>query len=319
MLALLFWLAPNAVFAADGVGRHVIIDTDIDSDVDDVQALAMAHRLADAGRFVLSGIVVTSDDPFAATCVSAINQHFGRPDLPVGFLKGQPALKNHSRYTRQVSEEFPHRLRSHEDASDSTDLYRRLLAGSPDESVVIVTIGHLTSLQALLRSSADRHSPLNGRELVRQKAQRWLCMGGQFPRGKEANFYRPDPASTVTCLREWPGAATFCGWEVGNLIQTGGEYLKSSLPAQSPVYRAYQLYNNFKGRASWDQVAVFMLLPEAEQYFDRIANGYCHVSPDGSNEWRTDARQPHEYVALKPGASAQAIARRMDDLSRTRD
>jgi purine nucleosidase len=313
ILVLLILLPVSCGRAA---GPRVILDTDIDSDVDDVQALAMAHTLASRGLITFLGVIVTSDDPFAPTCVSALNHYFGRPNLPIGFLKNQGELRNHSRYTRQISEEFPRQLSGHEQAPDATEVYRRLLGESADRSVVIVTIGHLTNLQNLLRSPPDRHSPLDGAALAAQKVRRWICMGGMFPRGKEANFYRPDPLSTVYCIGEWPGPVTFCGWEVGNLIRTGGARLKASLPVESPVRRAYELFNDFRGRASWDQVAVLMLTTDGTRFFDTVGGGHCHVDDDGSNEWRTDRVRAHEYVVLRPGVPADDVARVMDELSR---
>ncbi|MBD0255659.1 MAG: nucleoside hydrolase [Cytophagales bacterium] len=303
-----------------GYGQpNVILDTDIDSDVDDVEALAMLHTLADRKQIRLLGVIVTSEDPYAPTCVSAINGYFGRPKLPIGFLKNQPALVHQPRYkyTQQISEEFPRRLTSHEKAADAAGLYRKLLSNSPDGSVVIVTIGHLSSLQALLQSGPDRHSPLSGPELVARKVDRWLCMGGLFPEGKEANFYSPDPRSTVYCLRHWTRPVTFAGWEVGNKIVTGGAYLKNKLSRRSPVYRAYELYNNFAGRASWDQVAVLLLLEDARKYFDWEEEGYCHVNDDGTNQWRTDRDSPNQaYLRLKADADPAEIAWLMDDMVR---
>ncbi len=69
-----------------GFGQvRIILDTDIDSDVDDVEALAMVHALADQKKIKLLGIIVTSDDPYAPLCLSALNKHFGRPWLPRVF------------------------------------------------------------------------------------------------------------------------------------------------------------------------------------------------------------------------------------------
>lgn len=47
-------------------------------------------------------------------------------------------------------------------------------------------------------------------------------MGGTYPKGLEANFHRPDPASTVFCIDNWENEVVFCGWELGNKIITGG-------------------------------------------------------------------------------------------------
>jgi len=297
---------------------RVILDTDIDSDVDDVQALAMLHAYQRAGLVRLLGVVVTSNDTCAVACTDAINTFYGRPDLPIGYLKNQTNLGNFSKYTRQVADAFPHSLTSIRQTTESTQLYRKLLASSPDNSVVIVTVGHLTSLQNLLQSSPDAISPLTGQALVNQKVKRWLCMGGQYPVGKEANFFRPDPASTGYVIDRWTKEAIFCGWEVGNQIITGGAYLRDKLPEQHPVYQAYRYYNNFAGRPAWDQVAVLLLDEKrAGQYFELVRDGRVVVAPDGSNVWQTGDASPnknHAYVKIKVGVNPDDIARYMDDL-----
>jgi len=296
---------------------RVILDTDIDSDVDDVQALAILHTYHQAGLIKLLGVVVTSDDSYAFACVDALNTYYGQPELPIGFLKKQDSLRNFSKYTRQVAEEFPHTITRVHQTTESATLYRKLLSESPDQSVVLVTIGHLTSLQNLLQSTPDSISALTGRALVKQKVKHWLCMGGQYPAGKEANFYRPDPASTVYCLDVWEQKVVFCGWEVGKEILTGGTYLRSQLPQANPVYRAYQLYNGFAGRPAWDQVAVLLLDEKAEPYFELERNGHVAVAPDGSNVWKAGEKKPgkkHAYVKIRPGTSPDTIARYIDSL-----
>ncbi|GEO05715.1 hypothetical protein AAE02nite_33790 [Adhaeribacter aerolatus] len=316
MKKLLYILFLILLISHVGLAQYrVILDADIDSDVDDAEALAMVHTLADQKKINFLGIIVTSDDPYAAECTSAINQYYGRPRLPIGVLKNQPNLKNHSRYTRQVAAEYPHQLKSYEKAEDATALYRKLLSKSPDASVVIITIGHLTNLQNLLKSGGDKYSLLSGKELINKKVAKWLCMGGQFPAGKEANFYRPDPGSTVYCLQNWKQPVIFAGWEVGEKIKTGGEYLKSKLTPASPVYRAYELYNNFKGRSSWDQVAVFLLTAEADKYFETVREGYCQVNADGSNQWLPGNASNQAYVQFKPDVNYEEIGRLMDDMA----
>ncbi len=297
---------------------NVILDTDIDSDVDDVQALAMLHSFQKSGIIDLLGVVVTSSDSYSYQCVDAINTFYQRPDIPIGFLKQQETLDNLSKYTKQVSAAFPHDLTSITQTTESARVYRKLLMESEDNSVVIVTIGHLTSLQNLLQSEGDDISQLTGKELVEKKVKKWLCMGGTYPEGKEANFYRPDPASTVYCLENWNKEVVFCGWEVGNQILTGGAYLKSRLNKHNPVYLGYELYNNFAGRPAWDQVAI-MLLDEAKisLYFDINHNGYVSVHEDGSNQWNSDKHLPnkhHAIVSIKENVDPNAIARTMDNL-----
>ena len=294
--------------------QKVILDTDMDSDVDDVHALAVLHALEKKGEIEILGVIVTSDDVHAASCVDVLNTFYGRPDIPIGVLKGQPTLREFSKYTKALSEAFPHDLTSAEKAQDATVLYRKLLVENRDTSVTIVTIGHLTNFQNLLQSAPDEVSNMDGLTLAHKKVNRWICMGGQFPEGKEANFYRPDPQSTLYSIKHWQKEVIFCGWEAGNAIITGGPYLKNALDENHPVYRGFELFNGFAGRASWDQVAVLMLTEASSQFFTTVSDGYVHVYEDGSNVWKTDASKPHAYVKIKQGINPTTIARYLDDL-----
>jgi len=295
-LLLIVLLLTNTWFPSQA--QKIILDTDLDSDVDDVGAMALLHTLADNGRAEILGIVVTSDDEYSPLCADAINHYFGRPDIPIGVEKGIE-LRQHSLYTRAISSEFPHSLESYNDAEDATALYRRLLAQEPDSSVTIVTVGHLTNLMGLIESVPDQISPLTGLELVRLKTKSWVCMGGSYPGGKEANFYRPDPKSTQVCVEKWPGLVVFSGWEIGKDIITGGTYLKAYLSPQNPVWRAYQLYNDFQGRMSWDQTALLYALSDYA-YWDIERTGYCEVREDGSNTWINDNKNHNQgYFLVK--------------------
>lgn len=293
--------------------EKVIIDADIDSDVDDVGALAMLLNLHKTGNIELIGVIVTSDDPYAPVCAAAICKFYGLSEIPIGFLRNQNVLKNHSKYTKFITDEFPAELKSLQDAEEASTLYRKLLANSPDESVIIITIGHLTSLQQLLQSPPDQISNLNGKKLVQRKVSKWICMGGQYPSGKEANFYRPDPASTVYCVKNWKKDVVFCGWEAGNPIITGGIWLKENLSPVYPVYRAYQLYNNFAGRQSWDQLAILQLVNSTSHFFSFV-NGTCIVNSDGSNSWVNSKSGKHQYMVLNPQVEVSEISNFIDRL-----
>ena len=289
----------------------VILDTDMDSDVDDVGALAMLHTLADHQVVDLLGVIVTSDDLHAPSCTDAINHHFKRPDIPIGVEKGI-SLREFSKYTKEISAEFPHDLSSYEEAEDATDLYRRLLSEQPDSSVVIISIGYLTNVRKLMESSPDRHSELNGMELIRKKVKLWSCMGGMYPEGKEANFYRPDPESTKVAVDNWPGEVVFAGWESGNNIITGGEYLKRYIPPSSPVWRAYELYNDFAGRPSWDQASILYAVASESGYWELNNKGHVEVAEDGSNQWINGASGNHSYLVEK--IAPEEIAKVIDAL-----
>jgi hypothetical protein len=297
-----------------GSKPKVIFDTDLDSDVDDVGALAMLLNMHKAGIIELAGIIVTSDDPYSPLCADAICTYYREEGIPVAFYMGNSSLTNHSRYSKIIADEFPAGIASWAEAEGSTRLYRRLLGNCADNSVIIITVGHLSSLQKLIESSSDKFSSLNGKDLVLKKVQKWICMGGQYPEGKEANFFRPDPKSTVYCIQNWMKEVIFVGWEAGNEIMTGGNYLKSRLESKNPVYRSYELYNNFSGRSSWDQLAVLQLTDISERFFNYSNYGLCIVASDGSNKWIEDKTGNHRYIILKPGIERKEIATFIDNL-----
>lgn len=305
----------SCLAAADGkpiskpVG--VIFDTDLDSDVDDVGALAVLHALANAGRVKILAVIVTSDDMHAPLCADALNTYFRRPDIPIGVNK-DTKLRSFSRYTGKIAEEFPHDLESYSDAEEAACLYRRILSSQPDESVTIITVGHLTSLKNLMLSKPDTYSKLSGTALVEQKVRLWSCMGGKYPAGREPNFYRPDPGSTGICLRLWPGKAVFSGAGIGNPIKTGGKTLEENAPPGSPVRRAYELYNGFKGRSSWDQTAVLYAVEEYRKHWSVHTKGHNHAFEDGSNEWRAAPDKDHSYLIEKTPPAE--LARIIDNL-----
>ena len=311
-----FLLALLALPYLGAAQPRVIFDTDIDSDVDDVGALAMLLNMHKSREIELAAIIVTSDDPYAPLCVSAICNFYGLPNIPIGFLKGQAELKNHSRYTRQISEQFSPSIGSHLQAEDGTALYRRILAKSKNNSVTIITVGHLSSLMRLLQSAPDGHSPLTGQQLAEKRVKQWYCMGGQYPSGKESNFYRPDPLSTYFTLQNWHKPVVFCGWEIGNKILTGGKRVKEALSEQHPVYQAYLHYNNFASRPSWDQLAVYLLSNDSASYIERVSNGYCEVNEAGENHWveGKKKRLKHSYIRLKNESDAERLAEEIDAL-----
>lgn len=313
LLWVTFYRPLNASDALVHSRPQVILDADLDSDIDDMGALAMLLNMHKKGSIELIGVIVTSDDPYAPACADVMNTFYRLPEIPVGFLKGQAKLTNHSRYTKPIAQEFPGKIKEWQDAQDAISLYRKLLAQNKKESVVIVTIGHLTSLQGLIQSNADEHSSLNGKQLVKEKVKKWLCMGGQFPEGKEANFYRPDPQSTIYCVANWNKEVVFCGWEIGNKVITGGRGLKETLKPSHPLYRGYELYNNFAGRPSWDQIAVLLLTAESNKFFN-YKTGTCIVNPDGSNSWKDDKKGKHQHVVFNPSAEVNSIVRYTDSL-----
>jgi len=280
----------------------VILDADLDSDCDDLGALAVLHALADLGEAEILAVVTTTNDAWCPRCADAVNTYYGRPDIPIGVLDpNRGARGGRSRYTRAVAEACRHDLPSYEAAEDAVGLYRRTLAAQADQSVAIVTVGHLTSVARFMKSGPDKHSALSGIELVTRKVRLWSCMGGQYPKGKEPNFYRPDPASTFYAVNRWPAEVkvVFSGAEIGKPVKTGARLEETS--PKNPVRIGYERYFRAPGRSrsSWDQTAVLYAVRGLRDYWELETAGSCHVSADGSNEWRPSPDKAHAYLRPK--------------------
>ncbi len=316
-----------ALFSTFGAGSRamaepvsVILDADMESDVDDVGALALLHALADLGEARILAVMISAANPHSAACADRVNTYYGRGDLPIGNVKGEPvarpscpgqAVLRNSRYARQVAEAFPGTLRSGDDAPDAASLYRRILAEQPDRSVIIVTIGYKSNLRNLLLSEADRHSDRSGMDLVQQKVRRWVCMGGNFrKRQTEANLVWDAPASTYA-VEHWPTPIVFSGWEIGAAIHTGSTL--ADVPAASPVRRAYELYRGRVGgtRESWDQSAVLFAVRGVGEYWSLSPPGRVRAE-DGVTRFTPDPDGRDRYLIEK--ADPKTIAAELDRL-----
>ncbi len=281
----------------ENVQRHVILDTDLSSDVDDVGAVAVLHNLASKGKVEILGMMVSSGDPFSVPCLDAINTWYGRPDIPLGMIKGE-SVRHESKYTQKVAAEFPHNRKGGPDSIDAVRLYRQILAGQDDHSVTVITIGYLSNLHKLLLSAPDDISPLDGKTLVYTKVKELVCMGGGYPEGYEWNFYQDIPATRYV-VNNWPTQIIFTGFETGKDIWTGAAL--KAVAKDNPIRRSYELYNGLTDRPSWDQVAVYYGVERSGKHKLKLWHqlyGQNNVLITGHNNWTagSEDRSKHSYI-----------------------
>ena len=301
MLILFVLLASILFFRFPVVSESptlIILDTDISSDVDDVGAVAVLHALVNQGKARILGMMVSSGDPWSVPCLDALNTWFGRPDIPIGMIKGK-SVQHESKYTAALAAEFPQDIETGEHAPDAVALYRKLLSEQEDGSTVIVTVGYLTNLKNLLQSKPDELSSLGGVALIQRKVKKLVCMGGEYPEGREWNFYQ-DTASTEFVLNNWPTSIVFSGYEVGNNIMTGSAM--RVLPSSHPVRQSYLLYNGITDRPSWDQATVLYAV-EANTDASLVSwalssYGDNVFDSDGFNKWIANPNALNRYLSM---------------------
>ena len=317
-----FWMAGVLSAAlAQAEPAKLIFDTDMGNDVDDLMALCMIHNLQSRGAVELLAVTVTKDHPQAAAFVDAVNTFFGRPDIPVGVVKGgaTPEAGKFNLLADAKNEDgslrYPHDLMSGNDAPEATGLIRKLLAAQPDRSVTLVQVGFFTNFQRLLTSQPDAASPLGGRELIAAKVKLLSIMAGAFQtvdwntRHLEYNVIKDVPAAQALA-KNWPTPVVWSGYEIGVAaafphvsVEQDLEYVK-----HHPLKEAYLLYNPPPhDRPTWDPTALLVALCPERGYFDLSPAGRVTVEDNGATWFRPakDGKGPHRFLVMSPAQAAR--------------
>lgn len=293
----------------------IIFDTDMGSDCDDVGALALLHAYADEGKADIVGCVYSSGRvPYGAAIIQAINNYYGRPEIPVGAYHGDdlgdPVDKMNAKKLAQETGRFGHSIIHNHDAPDQTKLTRQVLVEQPDNSVTYVTVGHTKGLYDLLLSEPDTISPLTGDELVKQKINRWIALGALGANNNDGhyvqdwNFFRNDTAPFTTYLVEnYPVPSYFI--HAGHNVLTGKSL--ASTPPGNIVRTAYEewLAKVFQKtladqRSSWDLAAVYFAVEGLGDYLQVEENGWLEFDLEKGSKWNVGENDvDHTFIYQK--------------------
>ena len=316
---------------APDYSRHekvrVILDTDMIQDYDDMGALAILHAMADAGECEILATLSSTRDNGSVAAIEVCNSYYGRPDIPVGATKGPTArrghIDGHQKYI-DLQRKYPgwFRYANSEDAPDAVEVYRRVLAEQPDNSVVVCSLGFLSNMRHLLESKPDRYSDLDGRALVAKKVRKWVAMACFYPQGHEYNSDGDGPSSRIA-LRDWPTPIVFTDFQYGRHLYAGRAIIESDIE-DSPVKDVFaaeipprdtitpRTFDQLAGHPSWDESAALIAVRGEDSYF-LTERGYYEMTDDkGSDVWRYDPTTPHCRVL--PKVPREEVGRVIDEL-----
>lgn len=272
--------------------KKVIFETDMSTDVDDVGALAVLHALADNGETEILAISFNEVHPSGANAICAINTWYNRGDIPIGIYKGDLADPDESSYLDGIAANFPHDLPTVPPPS-SLELYRQVLREQPDNSVTIISVGFLNNLYDLLQADSN---------LVAQKVKELVVMA----------LLIDDPYNTVRhdlidkseyVIHNWPTRLVIS--QHGESVHTGVRLAET--PAENPVREAYyrRFNGQYKGRSSWDQLAVLYGVRGLSDYFTevtegkgRLSNGYTWEMKPGFRSYLKVRLPDSEFVRI---------------------
>ncbi|CAI9627916.1 unnamed protein product [Alternaria burnsii] len=302
---------------------HLIVDTDIFSDVDDVAALLLAATLPNVSLLAVNVNYPSAYSPLAA---SAVLNFYGHPNTSIGMRR---PYANESFFDDWAYElgEYTSKVAYHfsggslpwfkpERSWEPVDLYRKSLSESADSSVTIASIGFFDNLSRLLNSTGDAYSPLSGPELIAKKVRKLAVMGGGYPSGHEYNFWGDNPLTTAHVVNNWPRTVpvTFLGTEVGDNVLSGAKLTTEGTKGDlvTAAYGWYVGYNTT--RMSWDPLTVMYAvtgLGSSFEYGNTV--GYNHVFPNGSNVWVVDDGVTNQHY-LQLAIDNVTVADKLDGL-----
>ena len=298
---------------------RVIYDTDMGNDTDDILGLIMLHNYIDMGMVNLIGVCSSKEHPYSARYIDLLNTWYKHPDIPIGVVVNGPELDSIMsipRYTTTVVDiekdgkpVFERSIEDYDALMPAAILYRKLLSESPDQSVVIITVGMSTNLAALLATGADEYSPLTGRELVEKKVDYLCLMGGNFVEPlPECNIVTDSAASSIV-LGDWPTRIVISPFEVGIRVTYPASSFANdfNFVEHHPLIEAKKWYSPEPGNsATWDMTAVLYAVEGETGYFTLSEPGQVSL------DWEPDIKH-HIVTNFTPGNNGKHFYLTIDE------
>ncbi len=257
----------------------ILLDTDMGSDCDDAGALSLLHCMCRQKKAEILAVTHCASEIGGAVTIKAINEYFGREDIPVGRYTTKTFLETDDckRYTEVIMKDY---LKTHEMPTfeNAVRVMRRCLVDN--RNITLISIGILNNFAELLDSQDDDISELTGVELIKQSVKELYVMGGNFKDFSMSEYnIRCDIKASKKVSEEFPVPIIYCGFELGNVVFTG-ECFKTS--SDNPMRKIYELYNQIGIRRSWDPITVFCALEQNSNLFAKSDKKKITFNDDGT-------------------------------------
>jgi len=285
---------------------NIIYDDDCADDSDNLMGYAFLHRGANLGLWTIQAMTVVDGFNYSAAVVQAINNYYGRGNIPLGMNQASLVVTNHFQ-AQTVAAAWG--TSAYTQASFGAagnipvTILRRALANNiaSGTKAVIVGNGYFTNLSALLNSAADSISPLTGSQLISQATTGLVVGAGRWP-SNLLNAFQSTPefncltdiAASQNVFSNWPVPITIVGVEMGDYSPA------SPLSSSSPYYNATAVTGNILQyiwnlstdltngqRGSWDSLPLLYLLSGGVgSIFDYGGtSGTVTIDGSGNNLW----------------------------------
>lgn len=287
----------------------IIFDTDMGNDVDDALALDMLYKYMEEGHINLLAIPTTKKSEYCPGYIDIMNTWYGH-NIPIGVVENGTDKDNSSHFIQTACElktdngkpAFERTVTNYADFLKSVSLYRKVLSGQPDSSVVIVSVGFSTNLAQLLDSQADEYSPLSGKDLVKKKVKYVSAMMGQMQDTafKEFNVYCDIP-SAQKFVNEWPTPIVASPYEVGDAILFPAKCIENDFKwkTPNPLVVGYENYMEMPyDRQTWDMTSVLYVVENDKNFFGNSGPGTISIDDTGATTFSPNANGKHSYLTV---------------------
>lgn len=295
------------------MAKKIIFDTDLGGDCDDVMALDLLLSADKADECSLIGVTYSADCATSPSCIYAILSQHGRADIPVGRAPIPEGKKTVSDvYSTKVVNAFPEsKAVNYDNTPDACKLLRKLL--TENEHVTLVVTGFLTNIAALLESTGDEISALDGISLVKEKVDEIAVMGCNF---SHQNGINPAPElinedGTIHAVAEWniycdipaaqkvfdlsPVSVVSSPFELGFRMYTGAPMCAHG-DGKLPDSLCFKVHGSINGRDSWDPATALYGIYGNKPYFYKTAPGRIKIKDDGTAHFNTENGGIHYVI-----------------------
>jgi len=321
ILILLFITILNSNYSllkAQKIGpRPIIFEADFASDVEDLGTLAYLHSLEHEGKIHILAIICSTNNDWSPLCISAINEYFGRPTIPIGMQKkesitGDSKFISGYTYNKYLATHFNHSLKSKNETQDVIPLLKSLLEKPENEDIVYVSSGNLINLSELLNVRTFWTKSGVSKELIKQKISQLIITNGAYPKNDQDYHFITNLEATAKVVVNWPNPILYVGQELNSVYPTGPGLI-SIARQNNPIRTAYLLFDKYyyptfepgyKGNyihkhPSRAQIGLYYLLNPKDPTFTLSPSGGNYVNSDGANFWIPDNGRKDHYLISK--------------------
>jgi hypothetical protein len=182
------------VTSAAGASRAVWLDTDMEVDSDDSQAVGVLSGIAREDGWRVIGGSVSSFVPTAGPALRGLLNYHGATAAPVGVNKStaRPSsttgLGRYSSWTSPVSDMLGQVAKTNADLPEAVGVMRARIAAETRSDGVFLVTGGASTLAAFMQSPADGISGLTGIQLLAAKFSYIAILAGRPPGNTSAEY-----------------------------------------------------------------------------------------------------------------------------------